>query len=88
MIKVNEDYCVIKGKENEIYVELGIIFNGLVEEIGINKTKAMVYLALDTVITENMKPQRKEQIIRKKELKKKLRQYLPKKLAEILCSLL
>lgn len=88
MIKVNRSICFLKGKVNEISVELGIIFNGLIEEIGINKTKKMVYLALDKAITENMKPERKEEIIRKKELKEKLRQNLPKELAEILCSLL
>lgn len=88
MIKVNGTKMYIEGKENEICGELGIIFNGLIQEIGINKTKTMVYLALDTVITENMKPERKEQIIRKKELKEKLRQNLPKELAEILCNLL
>lgn len=88
MIKVNGTECFLEGKEDEICAEMGMIFNNLIEEIGINKTKTMVYLALDTVITENMKPQRKEQIIRKKELKKKLREDLPKELAEILCSLL
>ena len=55
---------------------------------GINNTSSMVYLALDIAITKNMKPQRKERIIRKKELKKKLREDLPKELAEILCNLI
>lgn len=88
MIKVNKAEVFLKGKENEICGELGIIFNALIEEIGIEDTKTMVYLALDTVINENMKQERKEQIIRKNELKKKLKENLPKDLAEILCSLI
>lgn len=66
MIKVNGPKCVLKGKESEICGELGVIFNGLIEEIGINKTNTMVYLALDGVITANMKSERKEEKIRKK----------------------
>lgn len=54
--------------------------------IKVNKIKTMINGALDTVITENMKPQRT--IIRKEELKKKLRQDLPTELAENLCNLL
>lgn len=88
MIKVNGTKMYIKGKENEICGELGIIFNGLIQEIGINKTETMIYLALDSVITENMKLERKEEIISKKELKEKLRQNLPEKLAESLCNLI
>lgn len=88
MIKVNGTECFLAGKEDEICAEMGMIFNNLIEEIGINNTSSMVYLALDIAITKNMKPQRKERIIRKKELKKKLREDLPKELAEILCNLI
>lgn len=84
MIKVNKTEVKIEGKEDIICAELGIIFNCLYESIGEEETKSMIKIALDTVCEEN----KKEDMIKKKELKTKLREDLPKELADILCSLI
>lgn len=88
MIKVNKTEVKIEGKENIICGELGIIFNCLYENIGEERTKSMVKIALDTVFEENKKEDRIKHIIKKKELKTKLREDLPKEIADILCSLI
>lgn len=87
MIKVNKNKVEIEGKENIICAELGVIFDSLYEQIGEERTKLMIKIALDTVCEQNKKDMIKH-IIKKKELKTKLREDLPKELADILCSLI
>lgn len=88
MIKVNGTECFLKGKENEICGELGMIFNSLYEIIGEKRTKQMIKIAIDTVCKENKKDYAKVNFIKEKELKNKLIQGLPEDLAEILCNLI
>lgn len=88
MIQVNNIYVKLKGKESEICADLGMIFNSIIEEIGIEKTKTLINIALETVIKENEKETRIEQIKTKKELKAKMQRNLPKELADLLCSLI
>ena len=88
MIKVNKQNIEINGKENIICAELGMIFNSLYEQIGEKRTKQMIKIAIDTVCEENKKDYKKLLIIKKKELKNKLKQDLPEELANILYSLL
>ena len=78
----------VKGRPSEIAGELGVIFNIIYEKLGESELRFMVKNALDVVIKENKAEVRKEQIKKKKELEKKLKQDLPEEIANILCSML
>lgn len=75
MIKVNRTNVEIKGKENEIVGELGMIFYSLYEELGKKKLKQMIDICLTNVINDTT------------EIKKKIKQEFPKDLADMLCTL-
>ena len=88
MIKVNKQNVKIKGKENIICAELGMIFNSLYEQIGEKRTKQMIKIAIDAVCEENKKDYVKTHFIKKKELKEVLKRDLPEDLAKILIQLI
>ena len=81
MIKVNKSKINLEGKPSELCGELGMIFNAIYEKLGETELKFMIKTAFEVVKEENKN-------IERKELKNKLKQYLPEELANILCSLL